>query len=172
MADRATISRGNNSGGVASSDQGGIESFLTYKVSILRKKLDHRTMFLLSQHSGLKLTQWRVLGNLCAGTPTSVREMAQRVQTDKSQVSRALAQLGIRKLVRKMPDPADARSVLFEITPSGEALQTTVMEERRREHARLMSIFTQEEQDIVMQALDRLEAWLDRESVSLELDTE
>lgn len=145
-----------------------IEDFLTYKVSTLRKKLDRRATLLLARDSGLKLTQWRVLGNLEADVVASVGDLALRIHTDKSQVSRAFAELEKRGLVARRANPTDARSVLFQITAAGLDLQTEVMARRRQEQAQLAEVLAPRECDTLVSALAKLEAWVDARSADVE----
>jgi DNA-binding MarR family transcriptional regulator len=58
---------------------------------------------------------------LTAG-PHTVRGLAADLNVSKSVVTRSLDKLGDTDLARRVPDPADRRSVLVERTPAGDAL--------------------------------------------------
>jgi DNA-binding MarR family transcriptional regulator len=71
---------------------------------------------------GVKPTDLRILVMLGAYQPISVNEVSRRTHVDKAWISRSLAGLLRRKLIRRVAHPSDSRAALLSLTPKGEAL--------------------------------------------------
>ncbi|HEY8483760.1 MAG TPA: MarR family transcriptional regulator [Longimicrobiales bacterium] len=56
-----------------------------------------------------------------AGRPLPLREIAERLSCVRSNVTQLVDRLEADGLVRRIPDPADRRGVLAELTPAGRA---------------------------------------------------
>jgi DNA-binding MarR family transcriptional regulator len=84
----------------------------------------HERILAMVRSEGRDLSA-RQLGTLLicytADAPQTVRGLALALGTHKPAVTRAVDVLTIAKLARRLPDPADRRSVLIELTPSGKA---------------------------------------------------
>lgn len=143
-------------------DGDGIQSFLTYRLSLLQKKLDHRSTRLLVRDFGLRLNEWRVLANVARKHGSSVRVIAKRISIDKSQISRALGGLIRMELVIRNADPQDARSPLFSLTDAGTAMRDRVMAARRAEQALLLGVVGPAEREVLFSVIARLDGFLDR----------
>ena len=71
----------------------------------------------------MKPTDLRILVMLGAYQPISVNEVSRRTHVDKAWISRSLAGLLRRKLIRRVAHPSDSRAaLLLPLTPKGEAL--------------------------------------------------
>jgi DNA-binding MarR family transcriptional regulator len=101
--------------------------FITYKIGQLAKLFDHSLMPWLSDRYDLSLAEWRAMTFLCASGPGTVRELANRLRVDKAEVRRACSELVRRHYVKRVDDPHDARSAVFEITASGRALHGRIL---------------------------------------------
>ncbi|MDP9124591.1 MAG: MarR family transcriptional regulator [Pseudomonadota bacterium] len=64
-------------------------------------------------------TQCHLLGELSRSGPLSLSELGTRVTLEKSWVSRAVDAMAKRGLVRKVPNPTDARSWIVTLTDEG-----------------------------------------------------
>ena len=67
----------------------------------------------------LTVAQVRVLKGVAAADAPTVQSVAARMDSDRSQVTRAVAQLREQGLVIQRDNPADRRRPLLAITPSG-----------------------------------------------------
>lgn len=74
------------------------------------------------RQSGISSAQIFVLEQLAAESAPSLNDLAERTLTHQSSVSAVVSRLAARQLVRRRPDPADARRRLIEITPKGRAI--------------------------------------------------
>jgi DNA-binding MarR family transcriptional regulator len=71
---------------------------------------------------GVKPTDLRILVMLGAYQPISVNEVSRRTHIDKAWISRSLAGLLRRKLIKRTAHPSDSRASLLSLTKKGEAL--------------------------------------------------
>lgn len=144
-------------------DEDLITSFLSYRISILAKKLDRRAARIIEREHGLKLNEWWVLGNVLPGGTIAIRELVQRIHIDKSQISRALTSLMRLQLVHRTDDPRDARSPRFSLTLKGEQIRAAILRGRIEENERLAATLEDSERRAVDAGLrrmdDRVEQW-------------
>lgn len=145
-----------------------LESFLTYKISILAKLIDRRTIRVMAQEFGLKLSEMRVLAQLANHSPSTVRYLARRMHMDRADVSRAAAALIRKKYILRQTDKDDGRSALFLVTPKGLEYYRQIIPTRLAENARLASMLTEEENAVLRKAIAKLTAELSAEAESLE----
>lgn len=141
-----------------------LENFLTYKISILAKLVDRRSIHLLTQNFGLRLSEWRVLSQLANRSPSTVRALADRMKMDKADASRAAATLIEKKYVVRESDEADGRSANFYITLDGLEFYRMILPSRLQENATLSSFLTKEEGVVFQKAISKLTAQLSKES--------
>jgi DNA-binding MarR family transcriptional regulator len=94
---------------------------LAYRVLTLSQLLNRGIEVIVDTHLGLSVRQWRVV--LCIATlgPQSVQEIADFCRYDKSQVSRAVAELLEKNLVSTRPSATDGRRVQVRLTAAGRA---------------------------------------------------
>jgi DNA-binding MarR family transcriptional regulator len=71
---------------------------------------------------GVRMAEHEVLANLLSKPGISQQVLSARCFTAKSHISALIGQFEQRKLVRREPDPADARAKQLFLTRSGEAL--------------------------------------------------
>jgi DNA-binding MarR family transcriptional regulator len=94
--------------------------YFAYRLILTAKLFDSMLFRNSANLCGLSPPQLRVVAQLgLVGTGT-VRSLAEGASVDGAEVSRAVAALQRRRLVRRLPNLADARSNLFELTASGQ----------------------------------------------------
>jgi DNA-binding MarR family transcriptional regulator len=98
--------------------------------------------------------------------PVRVTDLAARVHTDVSVVSRQVGQLETRGIVAKVPDPEDGRASLVILTPEGSDLVSRVFDRSGDWMAGLLDDWTPDEADRFIAALTRL-----ADSLHTELDS-
>lgn len=145
-----------------------LEGLLTYRVSILAKLLDRRTVAMLSESCGLNVAEWRVLAQIAENAPSTVRWLAERMRVDRAEISRASASLASRGLATRERDPADARSVLLRPTEAGLALYREIMPKRQALHRDLIATLPPDEAETLVRALDALIVRLTRKEDAAE----
>ena len=112
-------------------------------------------LFYANRH-GITPVEWRLLGNLYADGTMSVVRLADEVDIQLAQASRTISSLIKRELVIGQANPHDGRSVDLSLTPKGKALYRKLLAEATRYHDRLMESLAQDEQKVLLQALEKL----------------
>ena len=93
----------------------------------------------MRQDSGLTMARYDVLMQLdMAGGRLGLSELASTVVLSASGLSKLLDRMEVSGLIRREPDPRDARSTFARITPRGRSL---VRRARRSHHAWLQETF-------------------------------
>jgi DNA-binding MarR family transcriptional regulator len=112
------------------------EKLLAFRVLALGQLLSRGMAVILDNHLGLSLRQWRVLFYLANSGPDSAQRIADFCRYDKSQVSRAVAELMEKKLVRTASDDKDGRRLVVSLTRAGLATyrQGLPLSQARHEH--------------------------------------
>lgn len=99
--------------------------------------------------------------------PARVTELADRVHTDLSVVSRQVRHLKSIGLVTKVPDPGDGRASLVVLTPEGSEIVDRVLAGRGRWMAEVLADWTPEQAETLRSNLEQLAASLHTELDSL-----
>lgn len=128
----------------------------TWRLHALMKRTDRATQQAVLASVGLALPQSRCLTAIGAFTPLSVGDLAAHANLDKAQASRAAGELVAKELVRKTPNPADARGVVLTLTPKGRRLHQRAMAVVVARNAALMACLEPAEQQQFSRLLDKL----------------
>jgi len=99
-----------------------LEDFLPYRVNVLAARLSREFATRYRARFGISVPEWRVVAHLSQSGAVSVREIHERVDMDKSKVSRAAARLEAAGYVAKRVNPGDRRLVELRLTARGEAM--------------------------------------------------
>ena len=99
-----------------------LEGFLPYQLSVVASRISKAFSILYKQKFGISIAEWRVVAHLSQAGTVSVREIHERVDMDKSKVSRAAKRLELAGFVSKRADPDDGRLVSLSLTDKGDAM--------------------------------------------------
>lgn len=99
-----------------------LDEFLPYQLSVAAQRISREFSALYRDRFGISIPEWRVVAHLSREERVSVREIHDRVDMDKSKVSRAASRLEAQGYVSKRTNPSDRRLVELELTPKGRAL--------------------------------------------------
>ncbi len=99
-----------------------LDEFLPYQLAELASRTSRGFADLYRKKFGISVAEWRVVAHLSQSEEVSVREVHERAQMGKWQVSRAAARLEAAGYVRKRPDPEDGRLVRLALTGKGRAM--------------------------------------------------
>lgn len=99
-----------------------LDDFLPYRLSVAATAISRRFAKLYAAEAGLSIPEWRVLAHLGQSGAVSVRDIHEKVNLDKSMVSRAASRLQDAGLVRKSGHKKDGRLIVLELTPEGKKL--------------------------------------------------
>jgi DNA-binding MarR family transcriptional regulator len=98
-----------------------LESLVTYRLTRIADTLVRAASQVYWAQHGVTLTELRLLATLGRHGALAVNEASRQTGIDKAWVSRSLATLVKRKLVKRQRHPSDSRIVLLSLTPQGKA---------------------------------------------------
>jgi DNA-binding MarR family transcriptional regulator len=104
-----------------------LAAFLPYQLAVAAARISRGFAERYRADFGLTIPEWRVLAHLAQSGAVSVREIHQRVDMDKSKVSRAAARLEDAGLIAKRENPQDRRLLDMRLTDEGKALVARIL---------------------------------------------
>jgi DNA-binding MarR family transcriptional regulator len=128
-----------------------LEDFLPYRLSVAANRVSRAFARRSAEEFGLTIPEWRVLAVVGDDQPVSAGEIVLRTAMDKAKVSRAVAGLLDRDLLRRAVNPLDqrrhmlahsrkGRQIYEAIVPRALALQAEVTQELSDEERRLLPL--------------------------------
>lgn len=97
-----------------------LNEFLPYQLSVLSARISKEFSALYRERFGISVSEWRIVAHLSqTRSPVSVREVFDRVNMDKSKVSRAASRLEKRGYVLKTKSRTDHRLVELSLSKAG-----------------------------------------------------
>ena len=97
-----------------------LSDFLPYQLSVLSARVSKEFSAHYRERFGISVSEWRIVAHLSQTKgPVSVREIFDRVNMDKSKVSRAASRLEKRGYVLKSKSRSDHRLVELSLSQAG-----------------------------------------------------
>lgn len=135
---------------------------IAYQVTIVANLMAFGTNSENVQRFGLNFRQWRVIGSLGRTGPLTARQIVDIVHQDKSSVSRAVAELTSRKLIRKLPNAQHKSSPLLALSESGQSLYDRILPVWEMQAAEYVACLTSGEQSMLCELLDKMKPHIER----------
>ena len=132
--------------------------FLPYRLSVVTEQISRLVASTYAERFGLSVPEWRVIAHLGYSTSLSALAIAERTAMDKVKVSRALARLTARRLVRREVNPRDGRGTILTLTPTGRSVYERIVPAAQAMEAEILGTFSSDEAAQLTTLLDRLEA--------------
>lgn len=134
--------------------------FLPYRCNSLARKISVSLSRIYSDRFGLSIPQWRVLVTLAEYGELQARQVTELTTLDKVQVSRAVAGLAERGLLRRRSCDRDSRASLLRLSESGLAMFRRIEPEALAWEEALLAPLQAGERDTLFNLLDRLDLQL------------
>ena len=99
-----------------------LDDFLPYQLAVAASRVSRAYARLYQKRFGITIPEWRVVAHLSKAGAVSVREIHERVDMDKSKVSRAASRLEAAGYVTKRVNKADRRLVELALSDKGSAM--------------------------------------------------
>lgn len=96
-----------------------LEDFLPFRLNVLAQEVSERLSEIYAKRFSLDIPQWRILANLASRGEMTAQEVAFVTFSHKSTISRAVAELEIRKLIERTTSTKDKRAFAMGLTPKG-----------------------------------------------------
>jgi len=104
-----------------------LNGFLPYRLAVAASQVSREFAALYRKKFGISPAEWRILAHLSQTEKVSVRDIHERVDMDKSKVSRAATRLEQAGLVEKLVNPGDRRLVSLSLTTAGHDLVARII---------------------------------------------
>ncbi len=145
--------RGEESGGRGHVDGFDLTRFFPYRLAVLAERVSLAVSQLYADRFDLTRAEWRVLAALGANRTMSAKDIGPYSTLDKMQVSRAVARLEERGLVRREEDASDRRAKILSLTPAGRAMHQKIVPLVRAREDYLLGEMTPEERTLFERAM-------------------
>ncbi len=135
-----------------------LADFLPYQLSVASNAVSRAVAAGTGYESrfGLTASEWRVLAAVtAAGTPTQV-ELGEATGMDKMTISRAVAGLSTRRLIDRVRDTADRRTLRLSPTAEGQRIHDIVAPQALEVETRLLAALSPGEAEALREALAHL----------------
>jgi len=106
-------------------DQGDFTSYLTFRLDLLKTEMIRRANLVYRREIGLDVRLLRVLRAVCDSPGRTATEVRDLTLIEKTLLSKLMAELIDRKLVRRTIHPDDARHYQLWPTAAGSRIRTT-----------------------------------------------
>lgn len=141
-----------------------LEAFLPYRLNVLAAAVSEGLARVYSERFGLDIPGWRVLATLGQFGPVSSKMIGTHSRMHKTKVSRAVADLEARGLVRRSENPDDKREAIVALTDQGSATYREIVPLALAYEREVLAAFPVQEARWLEAALDRLAESADRMS--------
>lgn len=136
-----------------------LRATVTFRLLGIASKLTRGFISTYTGRYGIGLPEWRTLGMIGQFGPLPSIRIAELAEMDRGAISRAVAALERRGLVRRVPDPKHGRRKAIELTGMGRRLHAEVSGFARSRHDRLRKLLSRSELAILDQVLAKLDQW-------------
>ncbi len=141
-----------------------LADFLPYQLSVTSNAVSRAVAAGTGYESrfGLNATEWRVLAAVTAARGPTQAEVALVTGLDKMSISRAVTALAARRLIDRVRDADDRRTLRLTTTAEGRHIHDEVAPEALRVEARLLASLSPAEAEALRHALAKLRMACDR----------
>jgi DNA-binding MarR family transcriptional regulator len=126
-------------------------------ITFLANKLATGASLCYRKHFGIGVVEWRLLSMLAVENDVTANRICQVIGLDKSSVSRSLQSLQGAGYVTSQVDSLDARRYTVTLTTEGRTLHDRVLKVALERERLLLSDFTPEEVDTLVNLLGRMQ---------------
>jgi DNA-binding MarR family transcriptional regulator len=133
-----------------------LRNFLPYLVNVLASGASASLAGAYHAKFGISIPEWRVIAHLAQYERVSIREIYQRVDMDKSKVSRAAARLESAGMIENRVNSDDRRLVELSLTRKGQKLFESIAPLALAYEREFTSVLSAEEERQFRGFVDRL----------------
>jgi DNA-binding MarR family transcriptional regulator len=133
------------------------KELLTYRILVLSNTLGKGAVRFYTRRLGIPLAEWRLIAALALHEPISMNALSAELNTDKAWISRVVAALIKKGLVKSNVDEIDARKVILSLTEQGKALYEKAVPLVQKRQEVLLSVLTKSESEMMDRLLSKLQ---------------
>jgi DNA-binding MarR family transcriptional regulator len=136
---------------------GSLDDVLLYRMARVLATAGTIVIRLCEGRFGITRREWRLIALLAREDDLLSSELAERARLDRARTSRAVTSLCAKKLIRRVPGPADRREARLSLTDSGRKLYGELFPLVLQVNRELLAPLTAAQQHVLDAALDELE---------------
>lgn len=133
-----------------------LEQFTPYRIVALGHAISMR-LAEAYRNEDVTIPEWRVLAVIAQAAHVAARDVVRRTPMDKMTVSRTVARLAEKDLVKRTTDPRDKRVAALSLTPAGRAVYDRIAALAMAYEQDLLSALTPDSRAAFIDALETLE---------------
>jgi DNA-binding MarR family transcriptional regulator len=133
-----------------------LEGFLPYRLNVAANLVSQGLAQVYSERFGIDIPGWRILATLGQFSEATAKTIGQHSHMHKTKVSRAVAQLEERGLVRRAANPKDMREAILSLTDEGARVYAEIRPLAQRYQTMLEGLFGGADFRALEAGLDRL----------------
>ncbi|KAF1686686.1 MarR family transcriptional regulator [Pseudoxanthomonas broegbernensis] len=133
-----------------------LEHFLPYRLSVLSNRVSQTIADIYQKRFGLAITEWRVMAVLGRFSDLSANEVAERTAMDKVAVSRAVARLLERSLIKREIHSDDRRRSVLALSEVGYSVYDEIAPMALACEQRLVATLDEQERAVLDRLLRKL----------------
>ncbi|PLX39203.1 MAG: transcriptional regulator [Hyphomicrobiales bacterium] len=111
-----------NSGTETAPDTLELENFLPYRLNVLAETVSQSLSRHYSDRYGISIPEWRVVATLGQFSSMTAKAVGAHSHMHKTKVSRAVAALEEKGMVKRKANPSDKREAFLRLTPKGQSV--------------------------------------------------
>lgn len=134
-----------------------LQNHLPYRLIMVANTLSLGSERLFGRQFGIGAREWRVLAVLGPFGPMTAGDIVKKIALDKTTVSRAIASLAKRGLVRQRRDRTDSRRIKVSLTAKGISMHDQAVPVARARAQIIESALTSRELAMLIPILDKLQ---------------
>lgn len=131
-----------------------IKELLAYRISRVANAISRSAALRFRREFGVTLGEWRIVALLGSDAPLTLNRLARLAALDKAQMSRAVAKLGDRGLIRR--EYGAGRSTVLSLTEQGQAVYCGLIRIANERDRLFLDTLTAHELNVLEGALERL----------------
>ena len=138
-----------------------LDRYVPALVTFIANKLSRSASAFYQKQFGINVTEWRILSLLAIEPDISAARICHVIGFDKGPVSRTLAGMQTRGLIRIRNDRQDARTHSISLAPKGRATHDNVIVIALERERRLLACLRKDEREVLITLLRRVHNGLD-----------
>jgi DNA-binding MarR family transcriptional regulator len=138
-----------------------LERYVPAFITFIGNKLSKSATPFYQSRFGVNVTEWRIMSLLAIEPGIPASRICHVIGFDKGPVSRTLALMQKRDLIKIRTDPRDARTHSISLTPKGYGVHDRVIVAALERERRLLGCLRKNEREVLIDLLRRVHANLD-----------
>ena len=138
-----------------------LRNTVAFRLLGIASKLTQGFISRYTSQFGIGLPEWRTLGMMGQFGPLPSIRIAELAEMDRGAISRAVAWLEAKDLVRRIDDPTHKRRKIVALTAAGKRLHDRISALAQARQHRVLKLISPAEQETLNGIFEKLDQWAD-----------